>query len=106
MAATSLRKNTNAYKKLEAFFYLIKQEQGLEAANKIMGKDLKTKPTDTNDRHYNVKLQLYDIVKNVDSNNMGRVLRTIKSELRKCNYMLIQFEEHISILTFIFLRSK
>ena len=50
MAATSLRKNTNAYKKLEAFFYLIKQEQGLEAANKIMGKDLKPSPlTQTTD---------------------------------------------------------
>lgn len=79
----ALRKNTATYKMLEAYLYLIKQERGLKAAKKIMGKDLKTKPTDTSDRSFNIKLELYKALKDVESNTLGRILRNIKNDLGK-----------------------
>jgi DNA/RNA endonuclease G (NUC1) len=82
MTTSTLRKNTNAWKKIEAYLYRVKQEQGLAAAQKIMGRGMKTKPK-SGDPEYEIKLEMYNIVKNIESNRIGQVLREIKAELGK-----------------------
>ena len=82
MTTSTLRKNTSGWRKLEAYLYRIKQEQGLTAAKKIMGRGLKTKPK-SGDPNYEIKLEMYNVVKNIESNRLGQVLREIKADLGK-----------------------
>ena len=83
MAGTSIRKNTKSYKALEAYFYRLKQEIGLEAMMKIKAAQLKTKPTDTHDPEYDAELQIYNLVKNGDNNRLGGIIRDIKKDMGK-----------------------